>query len=488
MSLTVVGALLGGCGGGDGPEGATPAGGGTTTTGTDPTAGAAPDPIEVAPLPDLPDPAPARPCDGDAVRCVDASTGADGADGTAAAPFASVVDALAAGGDGVVVQVAAGEYAAPVELTSVTDVSLIGGFAAGGDFAARDPQANLTVLRGDAERPVITVVASSGVHVEGFRITGGGGFDDTFNIEGGGIYLDGETSDVAIVANQIEGNAVDHGDRPDETRGGGISSLGTDVRIIGNVIQGNRAGRGAGIALTGGGVIDHNVVLDNFAVGDHGGGMWLTGTVTVTANHIEGNSIGTEIGYGWGGGLIVFGDDGDATLQGNVVTGNYAESYGSGVFIDDGAHATLVGELYYANECPAEGGAGLFVDSGGTQATTVDVVHSTIAAHDCPDTAQGGNGIYAGTSGAEQDPTIEAPIVTVTSSILVGNAGSEVTVADVEMTITDTLSDEALDGEGNVVADPAFVDPAGGDFRLGAGSPATGAAADGTDLGFTGAR
>jgi hypothetical protein len=425
---------------------------------------------DVAPLPDLPDPTGAQPCDVPTVLCVDASA-VEGGDGSAEQPFRSIGDAVAAGGAGAVVQVAAGDYEEAVLVDQVDGLTLLGGFAAGGDFTDRDPGANPTVVRGDAEHAVVTVVASNGIRIEGFRLTGGGGFDDGFNVEGGGVYVDGESSGVAIVANQIVGNAVDHGPQPDNTRGGGISTLGTDIEIIGNVVEANRGGRGAGIAVTGGATIDGNRVLDNHAVGDHGGGLWLTGPLTVTRNHVEGNTIGTDVGYGWGGGIIVFGAEADATLQGNVVTGNLAVSHGSGVFIDDGAHATITGDLYHANRCPQEGGAGLFVDSGGGRATTVEVRNVTIAEHDCPDVAQGGNGVYVGRSDAS---TEDQPVVTVADSILWHNAPSDTFVADARLTITGTLTEAPVDGEGNATGDPRFADPAGGDFTPDPSGPGAG--------------
>ena len=188
------------------------------------------------------------------------------------------------------------------------------------------------------------------------------------------------------------------------------------------MIEGNRAGRGAGIAAVGGAVIEGNTVRDNVGVGDHGGGIWAAGDLQILDNRVEGNEIGVDLGYGWGGGIIVFSDETTALLQGNVVTGNLAPSAGSGVFVDDGADATLVSELYYANECSYDGGHGLFVDSGGETVTVVDAFNVTIAEHDCPDTALGGNAVLAEASEAS-DP---APTVAIVSSIFWGNGGGDV--------------------------------------------------------------
>ena len=473
--LFVVGVLvaIAGCGGDVTPE---------ATTATTSPPGSAPDP---APLPPVAEPAPAQACTGSDVLCVDSEAAADEADGSATRPYASVTAALAGAEPGAVIQVAAGDYAESLLLESVSGLRLVGGFPAGGDFSSRDPAANETVLRGDDESAVVNVTASDDILIEGFRITGGGGFFDGYETAGGGVFIDQESTDVSVVANRIDGNAVDRGPEPEYSEGGGIASYGTGVEIVGNVVEGNRAGRGAGVA-TRGGVVDGNTVADNFAVGDHGGGIYATGELTISRNHVSGNSIGTEPGYGWGGGIIVFGTEGEATLQGNVVTGNLAVTYGSGVFIDEGARATLRGELYYANECSEEGGAGLFVDSGGPSATMADVIHVTIAEHDCPDAAQGGNAVYVGRSDAG-DPM---PVVTITNSILWGNAGTDLLVVDADVTVTYTLSEEGIDGEGNLSDDPLFADTGAGDFGLRPSSPAQGAgdpAAGGADLGHTGA-
>ena len=82
--------------------------------------------------------------------------------------------ALDAACAGSVIQVAAGTYTESVALAGVQGLNLIGGFAVGGDFSARDPQANETVLQGTSETSVVSITASTGIHVEGFRLTGGG--------------------------------------------------------------------------------------------------------------------------------------------------------------------------------------------------------------------------------------------------------------------------------------------------------------------------
>lgn len=398
--------------------------------------------------------------------CVDASARAAAPDGTGANPFPTVGTAIAAAGPFATIQIAAGVYQEAVVLTGAEGLSLIGGFVAGGDFSRRDPSADATVLDGNDQAPVIDVVASSGVRIEGLRITGGGGHSDGSNWSGGGISIDQDSTNVTIAGNRLDGNAVDHGADPGAARGGAIYSDGKVVTIIDNVVQGNRAGRGAGIAAFGKTTIERNTVRDNVSVGDHGGGLYLAGEPTVIANRVEGNRVGTE--YSWGGGIIVFGDDTHATLRSNVITDNLAITAGSGLFVDDGADATLSNELYYANRCASDGGAGVLVDSGGQTPTALDATNVTIAQHVCPDSYLGGNAVLVEVS-QEGDPP---PEVTIRNSILWGNGGSDLVGAGSSAKTTFTLTEQAIDGEGNLRGDPGFVDPQAGDFHLRSGSPA----------------
>jgi hypothetical protein len=292
------------------------------------------------------------------------------------------------------------------------------------------------------------------------------------------VFADETSKDVSIVANRIDGNAIDHGKDPGVTRGGGVATFSTGTtKIVANVIEGNRAGRGGAIASgtdDGEIIVDRNTVRGNTGVGDHGGGIYLNGRVTVTGNRVEGNRV--EFGYGWGGGILVYGDDSSAALRGNVVTGNSAPSAGSGVFIDDGADAILANELYYDNKCAADGGDGLFVDSGGKGATVVQVINSTIAQHDCRKTSLGGNAILAEISEA----TAPVTVVTLTGCILWGNAGEDVHSAGAAVKIANSIVEEPLGDDKGVTADgarsedPLFIDPAGGDFGLRGASPAAG--------------
>ncbi len=76
-------------------------------------------------------------------------------------------------------------------------------------------------------------------------------------------------------------------------------------------------------------VIRGNTVQNNIGVSDHGGGIFIfSPNAEISHNRIEGNEIGRDLGYGWGGGIIVVNKGGNYKLSHNVFTGNFAPSAG----------------------------------------------------------------------------------------------------------------------------------------------------------------
>jgi len=84
--------------------------------------------------------------------------------------------------------------------------------------------------------------------------------------------------------------------------------------------------------------------------------------VEISHNLILENEVGRSLGYGWGGGAAVLGEESSATLSYNRFSGNYAPTAGGGVLIDDGAVAVLDHELIFNNKSENNGGAGVYVD------------------------------------------------------------------------------------------------------------------------------
>lgn len=404
------------------------------------------------------------------ILCVDARNTTGTETGTTQRPFTTIQAALDAAATGDTVKVAQGTYAENLVIDNKA-VELLGGYAGGttqayagntaGDFATQNPTASVTTINGANDAPTIQLLYTdaSGTVIDGFTIRGG-----SRGIEFDTALTFPHIGDTTISRNTFEDNGIAEYERV----GGGLFVDGDNNVIEDNIFRNNVSGRGAGAAFFGeDNVFQRNLVESNLGYADHAGGLYQGGTATISDNIVRGNRIGEDIGYGWGGGIVVLGD---ATLTRNVWTGNYAPGIGGAVFVDDGATATLDHELIYGNS--AHRGAAVYVDGYSDNiASHVQIIHCTIAGNTA-DEQDDGNAVYV-----EQNST-----VTLKNSIAWGNGGDDF-AADGTSTITATytLSEEVIAGTGNLVMDPLFADAGGGDFHLrstaGRFDPAKGAGA-----------
>ncbi len=395
---------------------------------------------------------------GAAVWCVDDDNLTGIEQGTALYPFATVQAAVAAAAPGDMVKVARGHYPEAVWVRS-TSLTLIGGWVGAasygsgpGDFETRDADPSLTWVEGTSAAATVRLTDTPGSRVEGFRITGGRH----------GVLVDEEAWPSIVVDVTISGCLVELNGATD-VEGGGVNATGADLAIVGCTVRDNVGSKFAGVYLhhCANALVEGNLIEGNVGHGDHGGGLTVNGWGTIRSNLIRGNRIGESAGYGWGGGvLVVEAHDQPTLLTHDVITGNHAPSAGGGVFVDEGATATLDHELVAGNTGPAHGG-GVYVDqSWDGRRSRATLLGCTVAGNESTGWVGLGAGISVQGSDAELRDTI------VWGNLGAAGADDFHLMDGGTLTATYTLSFEPLTGAGNLSLDPQFADPAAGDYHL----------------------
>lgn len=260
------------------------------------------------------------------------------------------------------------------------------------------------------------------------------------------------------------------------TRGlGGAIRMGyqSSATVSGNVLQGNHVCSGAGAieVLSGGSpVIRDNVIRANKC--DPGAGGF--GIAIFSGADSSPQILGNLISGHMGGGIFMF-SGGTATIQGNTITGNGRAPYGEGggIAMVNFSNVAIINNLIVGNSAGRGGGISWLVPSG-TRGPLI--VNNTIAAND---SAQG-SGLFADGFDVQ---------TLVVNNIIVAEAGqSAIFCGDFNDTnppifnFNDVYSasgaryagicTDQTGFNGNISADPIFVNPSAGDFHLKAHSPA----------------
>jgi hypothetical protein len=420
---------------------------------------------------------------------VDARAASNG-DGTASRPYSKIAEAVAAAASGAVLCVAEGIYAEEI-VTGEKPLTLAGGFQSGSNFSVRDSAKFVSRAQGDGGGSFLRVEdpAPTGdqlTAVDGFEITG---YEraivrqywepQRFDITNNYIH-DNKCSDLSLVGAAF---AIDN-----------VSGT-----ISGNVIANNSCGRGGGGFINDGlnkntVTIESNWIEGNSGVepGAHGGGLYLFANRLVIRSNVVVNNKVTQ----WGGGIYIGaftpgGQFTNAELSLNVYRGNQAGDSGGGFFCDDGAACTATHEIYDRN-C----GGNVLVDGGseGSGPTVSVFKNITNVGALTPDCSAPGIGFWMDTYEA-----VAADKHAISDSVFWGNApgadlaascGSRCELLSLSVDHSLVQQDAMEDGVkikfgGNIVpsADPLFMAPDKGDFRLNAGSPAIGKGTAGGDLG-----
>ncbi len=273
--------------------------------------------------------------------------------------------------------------------------------------------------------------------------------------------------------------------------GGAIRNDGASLTFADCTFTGNTSTFGGGAIFSNlNGQMDLSACVfeDNSAVAGGGGvAMGDAGThATFTDCQISGSTSGSNFG---GGGVRIVSDATADFIDCAFLNNISSPGIGGGAHITTGAKVTFTRTVFSGNHAGGGGGGGL--NAGGPQ-NGPQVTAINCQFYD--NTTDGGGGAIragidsllqivnctfsdnaAGTEGGALRVQ-DSAIVVVDNSILWGNAPDEVDVFDATLEMNYSNIAEFWGGPGNIEADPMFVDPGNGDYRLSAGSPCIDAA------------
>ncbi|HYJ56595.1 MAG TPA: right-handed parallel beta-helix repeat-containing protein [Mycobacterium sp.] len=333
--------------------------------------------------------------------------------------FSTIQSAIDAAVPGDTVLVAAGTYNETID------------FQAKAITVESESGAAATIIDGGGVGAVVTMIANAGETpvLRGFTVRNGGASGSSDGA------IDTSDGPALIENNTISGNQF--------CDAGAVTASFSSATIRNNLISGNSQTGctggvgGAGVSIVGAGTVQ---VLDNVITGNtHGTGaggveMFAAGTPT-----IDGNLINDNVGSIGGGVSLVNGSD--ATITNNVIAGNQG-AQGGGIYflVPFGARGPLVvNNTLAANQ--ANSGMAVYASGFYTQTDLVNnilVGDGTAAVVECDGSFDPGT-----------------PILRFND---VSNAG---TGAEYGGACTDQTG-----VNGNISADPLFVDAAGGDFHI----------------------
>jgi parallel beta-helix repeat protein len=344
------------------------------------------------------------------------------------------------------------------------------------NWTTPDPEANPTKLDARGQGRVLFIYTGDtglGSVIDGLRITGGNAYRQVGghspiqrdSSAGGGVYVFG--SDPTLSNDHIFGNTA--------AQGGGMYTSFCNLTVRGTTFAANTAlGDGGGLLVHAGGAI----MIDNrFEANsaENGGGFAVAyGGGDFTRNTFIGNHA-----RGFGGGLAL---ETVAQIKETLILSNTAERGGGLAFYtginNNSPYATLINTVIAGNQASLEG-AGVFIPSGGA----VHLLQNTLAHN------SGGDGSGM-TLGWYDYQSPGASSVVMTNTILANQEvgirvadSSNLTLNGVLWYATPTTISQAPGAAVSVqnphTGNPAFVDPAGGDYHIGATSAARDAGVNG---------
>ncbi len=308
----------------------------------------------------------------------------------------------------------------------INGVSIYGGFPAGGgdgSFEARDPGRFESTLSGDLFEPAPRTFDVCGEPPVG----SGGCFDGTPGAAG---CRDGSCCD--LVCDAVPVCCIVEWDPQCADVAADLCSHRVYNVVYCFVV--NAGARLDGFTITGG-YADHPESIYRRM----GGGMlvWNGAPVIVRCRFTDNRAER-------GGGLTLLGTSADARIVNGVFARNRAAE-GGGVYIEDGS-PQFINCVFHDNGA-SDGRGGAVYDS----TTGSSITNGTVAGNTA---ATAGGGVYG--------------VSFVKNSVLWGNTPDQVAGT---IGVAYSCVEGAISGPGNLASDPAFVDPAAGNFRLRHDSP-----------------
>lgn len=352
----------------------------------------------------------------------------------------------------------------------VTYESILSGDLSGDDDPNAPPDPNDPVRLDNSYHIIIASDADETAGLDGFTITAGNANGEaSWQKRGGGVY--DHNGSATLVNCTIKRNSAAH-------YGGGVYNRGSGrLTLIDCTLEENRGGEGGALCNENSSPTLIGCTLTGNSGGHYGGGVYnIQGGPTLVGCTFGGNRADL-------GGGICTREYTNPVLTGCIFRGNSADD-GGGIYNYRHARPTLINCIFSENMAANYGGA---------------ISHHLAASHPPPTSRPPGEHPAGLGTGSCNSPEISVPALTnctfnsnaasqggafangwsdplLVNCILWRDTPDEIfddPDSGIPATTTATYSDiqGGWPGEGNLDADPGFVDPAAGDYRLRDSSP-----------------